>query len=466
MTPLCVDLDGTLVATDTLWESILILLRTNPFMIFLLPFWLFKGKAYFKHKIAQRVVLPVDILPYREAVIQLLHDEKNKGRQLILATAAHISVAQAVAEYTQLFSEVIASDEKVNLKGIEKRNRLLQRFGVEQFDYMGDSTADLPIFAAAHTSYLVNPSAKLRKQYALNHIIAVTSVSWKVWLKALRPHQWVKNSLIFLPLMLAHQLFDWIKLGEGVIAFFAFSLAASAGYILNDLLDLSADRIHPTKKKRPFAAGKLSIPQGIMLFISLVISSLILSLGLPLAFTGMLVLYLVITITYSLHLKRKMVVDVLVLAGLYTHRIVAGGIAVNVAVSSWLLAFSMFLFMSLAFLKRYIELLQLTERREIKNRDYSIDDIEMIASMGPTNGYLAILVFSLYISSDAVSQLYQSPFVLWLICPILLYWITRIWFLAKRGQVSDDPVLFALTDKNTWFIGACIIILILLSMFI
>lgn len=465
MIPLCVDLDGTLVATDTLWESILILLRNNPFIIFLLPLWLLKGKAYFKHKIAQRIVLPVDTLPYCEAVMQLLRDEKNKGRQLVLATAAHISIAQAVAEYTQLFSEVIASDEKINLKGVEKRNQLLQRFGVEQFDYMGDSVADLPIFAVAHTSYLVNPSATLRKQYASDHIITVTPTSWKIWLKALRPHQWVKNSLIFLPLILAHQ-FDWIKLGEGFIAFFAFSLAASAGYILNDLLDLSADRIHPTKKNRPFAAGKLSIPQGILLFTGLVISSVILSLWLPLTFTGMLVLYLIVTITYSLHLKRKMIIDVLVLAGLYTHRIVAGGIAVDVAVSSWLLAFSMFLFMSLAFLKRYIELLQLTERREIKNRNYSVDDIEMIASMGPTNGYLAVLVFSLYINSEAMLKLYKSPFMLWLICPILLYWITRIWFLAKRGQVLDDPVQFALTDKNTWLIGMCIMILMLLSMFV
>lgn len=464
--PLCVDLDGTLIATDTLWESILILLRTNPFIVFLLPIWLLSGKAYLKHKIAQQVTLAVDILPYREEVIQFLQQEKNNGRPLILATAAHFTIANAVADYTQLFSSIIASDEKINLKGTEKRNALLQRFGAEQFDYMGDSMADLPILTAANTGYLVNPSHALRKRYPSEHIITVAQPSWKTWLKALRPHQWVKNGLIFLPLALAHQFLDVVKLGEGCIAFFAFSLAASAGYILNDLLDLPADRIHPTKKRRPFAAGKLSIPQGIFLFIFLVITSVSLSLWLSLAFTGILVLYLIITITYSLYLKRKMVVDVLVLAGLYTHRIVAGGIAVNVAVSSWLLAFSMFIFMSLAFLKRYIELLQLTERKSIKNRNYLVDDIEMIASVGPTNGYLAILVFSLYINSEATLTMYKSPFILWLICPILLYWITRIWFLARRGQVADDPVQFALTDKNTWFVTLCIIFLVLLGKFV
>ncbi len=465
--PLCVDLDGTLIATDTLWESILVLLRTNPFIVFLLPFWLLSGKAHLKHKIAQQVTLSVDTLPYREEVIQLLQQEKSSGRQLILATAAHFTIGNAVAEYTQLFSEVIASDEKINLKGNEKRDLLVQRFGEKQFDYMGDSIADLPILTAANVGYLVNPSTSLRKRYPSPHIITVIRPSsWKIWLKALRPHQWVKNGLIFLPLALAHQFLNWGKLIDGGIAFLAFSLAASSGYIINDLLDLPADRIHPTKKRRPFAAGKLSIPQGIFLFIFLVIASISLSLLLPSAFTGMLVLYLIITITYSLYLKKKMVVDVLVLAGLYTHRIVAGGIAVNVEVSSWLLAFSMFIFMSLAFLKRYIELLQLTERKSIKNRNYLIDDIEMIASVGPTNGYLAILVFSLYINNESTLTLYKSPFILWLICPILLYWITRIWFLARRGQVLDDPVQFALTDKNTWVISICIVILVLLGTFV
>ena len=464
--PLCVDLDGTLIATDSLWESVLILLRQNFWRCFLLPLWLLQSRAYFKHKIAQYITLDVATLPYRENVLAFLQHEKNQGRTLVLATAAHHTIAQAVASHLKLFDSVIASDVNTNMKGTTKRDVLNQRFNA--YDYIGDSKADLPILRAAQNAFLVAPSRALQKltQCPPEQIFSTPKNTWVIWLKALRPHQWVKNILIFLPLVLSHQLFDWAKFEEALLAFVAFSLVASSGYVLNDLLDLAADRVHPSKKNRPFASGQIPIQYGLPLFVGLVCLSFLLSLWtLSTSFTGMLSLYLLLTMTYSFYLKQKVIVDVIVLAGLYTHRILAGCIAVTVPISSWLLAFSMFIFMSLAFLKRYTELLQLTDQKTVKNRNYETGDIEMIASIGPTSGYIAVLVFALYINSDVVTTLYHSSFILWMICPLLLYWITRVWFLAHRQQMLDDPVLFALTDGVSWFVVTCIIFFMLFAKF-
>ena len=453
-TPLCVDLDGTLIASDTLWESFLILLRQSPWCIFFVPLWLMRGKSYFKQQITERVSLDISSLPFREGVLSFLQREHSRGRILILATAANEKIAYAVAQHLKIFNEVLASTAQLNLKGSNKRDALIARFGEHKFDYMGDAMADIPIFKAARHAYLVAPSAQLSAVVPTpsERVFIAPRPTLKTWLKALRPHQWVKNSLIFVPLFLAHQLLMGDKLWAVGWAFIAFSLAASAGYVLNDLLDLSADRAHKTKKNRPFAAGLLPLELGLLLFVGLVILSMSIAfLGIHSRFGWVLLLYLVFTLVYSFYLKRKVVLDVIVLAGLYTHRIIAGGIAAHVEISSWLLAFSMFIFMSLAFLKRYVELLQLNEQKEIKNRNYVIDDIDMVASVGPTSGYLAVLVFSLYIQNDATRVLYKSPFILWLICPALLYWITRVWFLARRGQMADDPVQFALTDRVSWW---------------
>jgi 4-hydroxybenzoate polyprenyltransferase len=448
--PLCVDLDGTLIATDSLWESILLLLRT--WHICLLPFWLMRGKSYLKYKVAQHVRLKVATLPYYENVLTFLQEEKQKGRVLVLATAAHESIAQAVAKHLNLFDVVMASDLDTNLKGVNKRDALIKRFGV--YDYIGDSKADIPIFEAANKSYLVGRD------------FAVPKKSWKIWLKALRPHQWTKNLLIFLPLFLSHQATEITKLVDVLLAFTAFSLAASAGYVLNDLLDLAADRIHKTKKYRPFAAGLIPIPYGLVLFGILLVGSLFISLWISLAFTIMVLIYLLLTISYSVYLKRKRVIDIFLLASFYTHRILAGGIVIMVPISSWLLGFSMFIFLSLAFLKRYIELANLHNRQKIKHRDYDVCDMEMIANMGANSGYLAVLVFALYINSDKITSLYTSPAFLWFICPILLYWITRVWFLANRNQLIDDPVQFVLTDKISWLAILSVIVLMMLATFV
>jgi len=475
--PLCVDLDGTLIATDSLWESILLLLRENFWLGFLLPWWLMKGKAYLKHQIAQYVTLDVATLPYRKNVLAFLQQEKQQGRTIILATAAHQSIAQAVASHLKIFDDIIASDIGTNMKGATKRDALKQRFGT--YDYIGDSKADLPIFQAAEHAFLVTSNQGLLLKetpgiqaifwngVAIQTLFSAPTLTARIWLKTLRPHQWVKNILIFLPLVLSHEFLDFAKSVEVLVAFLAFSLVASSGYVLNDLLDLAADRTHPTKKNRPFASGILPIHYGPPLFVILISLSFSISWWwLSISFTGMVFLYLLMTVSYSFFFKQKMIVDVLILAGLFTHRILAGGIVITVPISSWLLAFSMFFFMSLAFLKRYIELLQLTDKKMITRRGYQINDIEMVASVGPTSGYLAVLVFALYINSETVAMLYHSPYLLWLVCPLLLYWITRVWFLAHRQQLLDDPVLFALKDGTSWFVIACISLFMLLAKFV
>lgn len=459
--PLCVDLDDTLVASDTLWEGILTLLRRNPFLLFSMFLWLLRSKAYFKQQIAQQAQIDAQYLPYRADVMAFLRAEKAKGRYLVLATASNTQVADSVAAQVQLFDEIYASNEVLNLKGVHKRDALQKRFG--EFDYMGDAYADLPILQVARKGYLVNPSRALRNAYPCpdEHIFGHTPTRniVKAWLKALRPHQWAKNGLIFLPLMFSLQFVQWDKTLAVLLAFVAFSLTASAGYLINDLLDLAADRAHKTKKNRPFAAGVLPVQQGLPVFISLLVFSFGLTLCcLPLEFSAILLIYLISTLFYSFYLKRKLILDVLVLAGLYTLRIIAGGIAIGTTISDWLLAFSMFLFMSLAFLKRYVELLDLDETQNgVKNRDYFKNDAELVSSIGPANGYLAVLVLALYIEAiqkehSIYQEIYRSPELLWFICPALLYWITRVWFLAHRHAMPDDPVKFALTDIVSWLI--------------
>lgn len=475
--PLCVDLDGSLIATDTLWESIFLLLRKNPLFVFVLLWWVLRGKAYFKQRIAQQTTLAAETLPYRETVLNFLRQQHDAGRRLILVTAANEKIAQAVANYLNLFDEVVGTQSQLNLKGTAKLAWLNQRFGAGNFDYIGDSESDLPILHAAHTGYLVAPSRRLQHRFPCpaSQIFPAPPFSWKIVLKVLRPHQWAKNILIFTTLFLSHQFLDIHKLGVACIAFFCFSLVASAGYVINDLLDLAADRMHTTKKYRPFAAGTVPISYGLPIFISLLgLSAGISLIFIDIPFTTMLLFYLILTLSYSFYLKRKMIVDILVLAGLYTHRIIAGGVAVDIIPSGWLLAFSMFIFISLAFLKRYIELLELndlhelygSEHRTVKNRNYWIDDLEMIASMGPTSGYLAVLVFALYINSRSVNELYATSHILWLICPILLYWMTRIWFLAKRRLMVDDPVKFALDDRVSWIAFASIAALLIVANFV
>jgi 4-hydroxybenzoate polyprenyltransferase len=458
--PLCVDLDGTLVSTDTLWECMLWLLRRRPWLLLIAPFWLLGGRANFKQNIATRCLLDPASLPYREDLLVALRRLKKSGRKLVLAAAADREIAESVARHLGLFDEVVSSDGRANLRARVKCERLALDYAASGFDYVGDSHADLRVFERATRGFLVAGSTRLaglaRSQGNVTVVSSRPSVS-RALFKELRVHQWAKNALVVLPVVVAPALPTFHVIGHAVLAALAFSLCASAGYVWNDLLDLEADRAHSTKRLRPFASGALPVAFGPPLFLALVTLGFAIStLWLPARFNVMLIIYFAGTLGYSLYLKRMLVVDVLALAGLYTHRIVAGGIATSIPISSWLLGFSLFFFLSLAFAKRYVELAALTGEGKIKNRDYYKIDLNMIGAMGPASGFLAALVFSLYVEMGAHRGAYIEPMVLWLVVPVLLYWVTRVWLLTGRGQMQDDPVKFALKDRTSLICGAVI----------
>jgi 4-hydroxybenzoate polyprenyltransferase/phosphoserine phosphatase len=455
--PLCVDLDGTLIRADLVWESLLQLARRRPAALAAVPLWLLRGRAYAKQRIAELVHIDPAILPYNPELLRRLERERSAGRTLLLVTASHALPARAVAGYVKLFDEVLATDERNNLKGERKRIELVRRFGEGGFDYAGNSAADLPVWASAREALVVNAPWWVRRRMGRRGEPALDTrreSMANLLLRALRAHQWAKNLLVFLPLLLAHRYFEPGPLAAAALAFAAFSLGASAVYVFNDLLDVEADRHHPVKRHRPFASGELSVPAGAALIGALGGGSLALALTLPRGFLVVLGLYFGMNVLYTMVLKEVALLDVLVLAGLFTARIMAGSAASDVAVSEWLLAFSVFLFFSLAAVKRYAELLRLRAENDgavkVRRRGYFSGDLELIVTMGIAAGYMAVLVLALYISSHAVTALYGRPAALWLACPLLLYWISRIWLLAHRGSLSEDPLSFALKDGTTW----------------
>jgi len=449
--PLCVDLDGTLISTDTLWECVLWMLRRRPWLLLIAPFWLLGGRASFKRRVAASVTLDPAALPYRTDLVEALKRIKTSGRKLVLATAADHAIADGIAQHLGLFDEVLASDGHANLKAGAKRERLAHAFGQSGFDYVGDSHADLSVFERATRGFLVGSSARveaLARNKGNVTIVSSRPSVLRALIKELRPHQWAKNGLVVLPVVLAPGIPTLELIGRALLAALAFSMCASAGYVWNDLLDIEADRAHHTKRNRPFASGALPVAFGPPLFLGLIALGFSLSLwALPASFSLMLLLYFAGTVGYSLYFKRILIVDVIVLAGLYTHRILAGGIATGIPISSWLMGFSLFLFLSLAFAKRYVELALHQGDEKIKNRDYYKVDLQMIGAMGPASGFLAALVWSLYVEMGSHASRYAEPIVLWLAVPVLLYWVTRIWILTGRGQMQDDPVRFALKDR-------------------
>jgi 4-hydroxybenzoate polyprenyltransferase len=447
--PVCVALDGTLVATPLFSERVALLFRQRPWVALALPFWLLSGPSGLKRRVAKSSKLDPAFLPYRKPLLASLQACRDSGRQVVLAGSADVELAQRVANHLGLFDAVHVSDPSAATS--VSSESLVAAFP-QGFDYVGHSVADRSALARSERGFLVGaaPSAvsalaDLRQVQVLSRRPSIL----RALIKELRPHQWAKNALVVVPALLA-DAHSTSTVAHGILAAGTFSLCASAGYVFNDLLDLDADRIHPAKAKRPFASGALPTIFGFPIFIALLLVSFSLALSfLPTAFVTMLALYFVGTVTYSLYLKRLLLLDVLVLAALYTHRILAGGIASSVRVSAWLLGFSMFLFTSLAFAKRFVELHALANDEQVKNRGYSRVDLPMVTGMGTASGYVAALVFMLYVDSSTVRAAYREPSLLWLVLPALLYWLGRVWLLAGRGQMQEDPVKFALSDRNS-----------------
>ena len=453
--PLCVDLDGTLILTDSLLESLVRLLKTQPWKLFILPFWLLGGRAAMKRKIAQLVTLDASSLPYRHELVSFLKEEEKKGRTLVLATAADEKIARGVANHLGFFKKLIASDGKNNLKGKQKAAALVQLYGPRGFDYVGNSPADIPVWAEAQQALAVGVSpGQLRRAGRLvpvEPMFGPTKFSWSDVAKIFRVHHWVKNILIFSPLMLSHQVQNLTAWSQSGVTFLAFSLTASAVYIINDLLDLDADRSHASKKDRPFASGQAPLALGMVAAPVLLLIALAIGSTVQPQVDLLLIVYLCLNLAYSLVLKRVLFLDVLLLASFYVLRIFIGSVATDIPISPWFMAFSLFLFLSLALVKRISELIELKEEdTPSTGRSYLPGDKELLLNFGTTSGYLSVLVLALYVNGSDVQSLYQYPNILWGICPVLLYWLSRLWLLTRRGEVTSDPIVFAFTDKTSY----------------
>ncbi|HET6655094.1 MAG TPA: UbiA family prenyltransferase [Gammaproteobacteria bacterium] len=450
--PLCIDLDGTLIRSDVLVESALALLARNPLYAFTMLWWLRRGRAYAKQQVARRVDLAVARLPYDTALMDWLRSQRGQ-RKLVLCTASDRRYADAVAAHVGLFDEVLASDGRTNLSGSRKAAALTARYGERQFDYAGNERADLAVWRHARRAVVVGAGNGLERAAAatcsVERSFPPATSRLRAAAKALRPHQWLKNLLVFVPLLAAHRFFDGGALTATALAVTSFCLCASGTYLLNDLLDLDADRSHPRKRRRPFASGSLPLTVGLVGAPLLTVAAFALSLAITPVFAFTLLCYFALTLSYSLQLKRIAMLDVIVLAGLYTVRIIGGAAAMAQELSFWLLAFAMFVFLSLAMLKRYAELHDLRAQGGslASGRGYDVEDLALVQSLGAAAGYVSVLVLALYINSGASQSLYTRPAVLWLLCPLLLYWISRAWAIAHRGAMHDDPLVFAATDR-------------------
>lgn len=451
--PLVVDLDGTLVRSDLLVESAFAWMGVNPLRVFSLPRLLAQGKAALKAGIAAAVAIDAACLPYDARVLALMEEARREGRRIYIASASNERYVAAVAAHVGA-DGWFASDARVNLSSEVKARRLVEAFGEKGFDYAGNDHADLPIWAVCRKGWAVHPPGSVRRELAARRL-DVTTVEprgdrLKPWLRLARVHQWAKNALVFVPLLTA-QMFSFWTLADAVGAFFAFSFAASAVYIVNDLVDLEADRKHPSKRRRPLAAGTVPILAAFPVALVLLAVAFALALVVSPFFAGVLLVYLGLTTAYTFFLKRKLLVDVIVLAALYTIRVIGGAAAISVPISEWLLGFSMFIFTSLALIKRYVELAALldAERPDPSNRDYRKSDLDIVAALAAASGFNAVTVFALYIASDAVKPLYHHPKALWLVCPILMYWLGRALMIAHRRQMDDDPIFYALKDRNS-----------------
>ncbi len=459
---MCVDLDGTLVKSDTLVDSLLVLARTHPALLFALPAVLLRGKAAFKAYITSHVTLDVVHLPYNRKLLQFLHEERARGRAIYLVTGADVRLAERVADHLGIFAGVLGSDGAVNLTGNNKLNRLRSELGDVAYDYIGNDVPDLPLLVHATEPMVANPSLRLRWRLRARRIRPSRAFIERgrplgSVLRAMRMHQWTKNLLIFLPLLLAHVIAA-NRLRSALLAFLCFSVTASSAYIVNDLLDIEADRCHPQKRMRPFAAGDLSAFAGlgvVALFLLLAFSGARL---LPVAFLGWLLFYLAATLAYSWYLKRVALVDVLVLSGLYTLRLLAGSAATQSHISHWLAGFSVFLFFSLAIVKRFAELqnLRTTGSQPRNGRGYLVADLDQLRSFGTSSAFAAVMIFAIYISGSDVVMLYRNARFLWLIVPLMILWLCRVWLLASRGELNEDPLVFALTDRLSLLIGVAV----------
>ena len=466
--PIVVDLDQTLLATDTLVETLLKAVRIAPINLLRLALALGSGRARFKQKAAHLAPLAIDLLPYRAPLLDYLRAAKARGQRIVLATAADETIARQVATHLGLFDAVLASDGQHNLKGRAKLTAIKERVG-DAFIYAGDSSADLPIWREARAAILVGASSRIaaavRREVTVAKEFPVERPRLADWLRALRVHQWLKNLLILVPLLTSFSFTDAGRIVNACEAFVAFSLVASATYIVNDLWDLESDRAHPRKRTRVFAIGRIPIAEGLLAAVGLLVAGEVLGFMVSMRFSAMLIGYLVITSAYSLMLKTYVLIDVLLLALLYTYRILVGAVTISVTLSSWLLAFSVFLFLSLALVKRCAELqsLALSGRTATSGRDYRVSDLAVLWPLGVGAALAAVVMFGLFITVPDTQARYATPSLLWLVAVGLIYWLGRLWIKTSRDEMHDDPIIFTLKDRGSQVVIAIIVTVTLMA---
>jgi 4-hydroxybenzoate polyprenyltransferase len=450
--PIVVDLDDTLLRTDSFIESIFVLARTKPMYLFRLPAWRLKGTAHCKRLLAAVAIPDVHLLPYHPGVLTFLREQKALGRPMVLAAAADEGLAREINRDIGLFDEILASDGRINLSGKRKRDRLIVRFGERGFDYLGSRSGDFPVWCAARRALLVSPSPHLEHKVAsvtpIERVFREQKTGWLDYLHALRVHHWVKNLLVFMPLALAHRFFEFELLGRAALAFVAFNLCASGVYLLNDLLDLPADRRHPKKKGRRLASGRIRLAHALVMMPLILAAAFGIAWHLSTGLAAILAAYVLLMVEYSMKLKDIAIVDVLVLASGYALRVAAGAVAVSVGFSPWLLTFCVFLFLSLALIKRCSELVLVELAPGPSHaRGYSGSDKVVLVAQGIASGYLSVLVLALYTNSDISQRMNTRHDFFWGVCLLLLYWVSYLWMMAMRGQIHNDPVIFALSDR-------------------
>lgn len=468
-TPLIVDVDGTLIRSDLLFEAALQLIATQPWNSWKLVTWLAGGKASLKRNLVESTDPHIATMPLRDETVAAIAAAKAAGRPVWLASASDHRWVEQIAARVDGIDGVLGSDGVTNLSGANKASALVERFGHKGFDYIGDHHVDMPVWDAARRPIVIAQSNGLeravKRRFPDAEIIARPRTPITPYFKAMRPYQWAKNALVFLPAIAGHSIGDPKVLLAAIMAFFAFSFAASSAYIINDLLDLPGDRDHHRKSKRPFAAAVIPIPRGIMMSAGLMVLAIGLGALLPLEFLVILLAYVVLTLAYSFYLKRQMLIDVIILGGLYTIRVLGGIAATGEEKSQWLLMFCLFFFLSLAIVKRCSELVARREagKSSPPGRGYAINDLAMLLPLGAAAGYASVMVVMLYLSSPKITGLYAHPLRMWLICPLLIYWISRALMLSNRNQMHDDPIIFAMTDKVSWLTGVVAAVIIAIA---
>ncbi len=466
--PLCVDLDGTVLRGDLLWDGLLRFIRNHPLSLWRLPLWLASGRPALKTAMARHAPPPALVPPANREVVEYLQTQASLGRRLFLVTASHREAIGPIKDLLP-FEEILATDSDTNLKGRNKAEALVSRFGEKGFDYAGNSKADEPVWERARRAIVVHRSEKqirvwsgrfeVEKAFVPEH-----ATGWRDWVKALRIHQWSKNLLITVPFLAGHHFDTWWQLAGILTAFLAMSLCASATYLWNDLLDTDFDRAHRTKSKRLVASGRTSVPRVLAASGSMMVAGLAGAFLLKPAFALVLVGYVIVTLSYSLHFKRVPLADIFLLAFLYLSRVIAGLVVSEAKMSFWLFSFTFLLFLSLAAVKRFVEVARTDDDGVVvPGRGYFSGDLQLLSELGTGSGIASVVVLGLYSNSEQVVALYRNPEWFWGVCLVAFYWICRTWMLTRRGEMHDDPVVFALKDRTTWCLGLIAIVCVLLA---